>query len=259
LEEKQLSEGLKMKKKLSALPNFFTLSNLFLGYLAILFIMEGRFTLAAIMVIFSAIADDLDGRMARWTKTYSNFGKELDSIVDAISFGVVPALLVFKSNFADAGPWAAVFCFLYVLATTFRLARFNVITSGFGKSGYKGLPAPVAALTLTTFILFKDHYWGSVDAQAVYLVLLPFISLLMVSNIYFEIIPELKFKRSIKANLNAFLFYGGFVMVIFFPKQAFFPWSVLYILKNLLTALVDAVKPGDGAKEISLDDDKIVK
>ncbi len=248
-----------MKNKKAALPHFFTLSNLFLGFLSIILASKDSFISSAVCIIFASICDDLDGRMARLTKSFSNFGKELDSLADAISFGAAPAFLVYKSNFSDIGPWGAIFTFLFLLAGIFRLARFNVTTRGFKKSTYKGLPIPMAAILISTFFLFSDHYFGTVKNPAVFLIMIPILSYFMISNIGFEPIPKIVLNRSLKTNFNALIYYIGFLLVLLYPRQLFFPFSVLYLLKALFAEIRKSDKQSDEVPEISIEDDRIIK
>jgi CDP-diacylglycerol---serine O-phosphatidyltransferase len=91
----------------------------------------------------------LDGRIARFTATGSRFGAELDSLVDAISFGVAPAFLAYQLFFAE-GPWSWVVSFIYVMAVVIRLARFNVEQGGEAKRTFHGLPSPTGGMVVAT-------------------------------------------------------------------------------------------------------------
>ena len=112
-----------------ALPNGFTLANLFFGIFAVVSASRGDFDAAARFIVFGAIADTLDGRIARATKSGSRFGEELDSLVDAISFGTAPALIMYFAVFQSTR-WEWVFCFFFTACAVMRLARFNVEQAG---------------------------------------------------------------------------------------------------------------------------------
>jgi len=138
------------------IPNLFTLGNLFLGMLAILLAINGKYSSAAIMVIVAMLLDGLDGRVARALNAQSEFGKELDSLSDMVSFGAAPALIIFMVSFQDSMPifaWIATAGF--PICGAIRLARFNVRP---GIPGYfTGLPIPAAGGVLATLSLFhKD-------------------------------------------------------------------------------------------------------
>ena len=129
------------------LPNGFTLFNLFCGIYAIVLASRGRFGTAAFFVVLGGVADSLDGRIARATGTGSRFGEELDSLVDAISFGLAPALIMFFAALrTDGNDW--IYVFIFASCAVIRLARFNVEQAGRPKTHFHGLPSPAAARRL---------------------------------------------------------------------------------------------------------------
>ncbi|PZT54846.1 CDP-diacylglycerol--serine O-phosphatidyltransferase [Paenibacillus silvae] len=159
------------------IPNLFTLGNLFLGMLAILLAINEKYSLAAIMVIIAMLLDGLDGRVARALNAQSEFGKELDSLSDMVSFGAAPALIIFMVSFQDATPilaWIATAAF--PICGAIRLARFNVRP---GIPGYfTGLPIPAAGGVLATLSLFHKDI-GPISMMIATLLL----SYLMVSSL----------------------------------------------------------------------------
>ncbi|GGH71850.1 CDP-diacylglycerol--serine O-phosphatidyltransferase [Paenibacillus silvae] len=159
------------------IPNLFTLGNLFLGMLAILLAINEKYSLAAILVIIAMLLDGLDGRVARALNAQSEFGKELDSLSDMVSFGAAPALIIFMVSFQDATPifaWIATAAF--PICGAIRLARFNVRP---GIPGYfTGLPIPAAGGVLATLSLFHKDI-GPISMMIATLLL----SYLMVSSL----------------------------------------------------------------------------
>ncbi|MBB6024027.1 CDP-diacylglycerol--serine O-phosphatidyltransferase [Paenibacillus sp. JGP012] len=159
------------------IPNLFTLGNLFLGMLAILLAINEKYSLAAIMIIIAMLLDGLDGRVARALNAQSEFGKELDSLSDMVSFGAAPALIIFMVSFQDATPifaWIATAAF--PICGAIRLARFNVRP---GIPGYfTGLPIPAAGGVLATLSLFHKDI-GPISMMIATLLL----SYLMVSSL----------------------------------------------------------------------------
>ena len=244
-----------MKNKRAALPNLFTLTNVFLGFLAIIKISEGNFTTAAWFILFATICDQIDGRLARWSKTYSQFGKQLDSIADAISFGIAPAFLVYETNFSTADRWGAVFCFIFILAGIFRLARFNVETKGYKRKYYKGLPIPVAAMALASFFIMAQHFWDTVEMVRVMMILVPALSLLMVSTITFEKIPSLMLHRSLRKSIKPLTYIAGFTCIIINPRIWLFPWTMVYIVVAIIEGLVVKLREEDEEAEMTLDEE----
>src|SRR3982751_5284242 len=137
------------------LPNGFTLAILFFGVFAIVAASRSQFDTAGLYVVFGGVADALDGRVARATGTGSRFGSELDSLVDAISFGLAPALIMYFAVF-NKGRWDWLFCFFFTACAVIRLARFNIEQAGRAKSYFHGLPSPAAGLTLATYYWFSQ-------------------------------------------------------------------------------------------------------
>ncbi|HSH46041.1 MAG TPA: CDP-diacylglycerol--serine O-phosphatidyltransferase, partial [Longimicrobiales bacterium] len=137
------------------IPSALTLGNLFFGIWAMVAASRGEFTAAAWLIVLAGLADTLDGRVARITRTGSRFGGELDSLVDAISFGVAPAMVIYHL-FLEAPEWGWIAAFFYVTAGVIRLARFNVEQAGHAKVAFHGLPSPAAGMTLATFYPFSQ-------------------------------------------------------------------------------------------------------
>ena len=142
-----------------SLPSLFTIGNLILGIISIILVFNGEADFAAIMVIVAMLMDGLDGRVARALNVTSDFGKELDSLSDVISFGVAPAFVVYAVAFQDYNPstawtaaaWTATS--IFPICGALRLARFNVVA---GTPGYFiGLPIPAAGGVLATMALFS--------------------------------------------------------------------------------------------------------
>lgn len=172
-----------------SLPSLFTVANLALGIMAIILVFNDNATFAAIMVIIAMLADGLDGRVARALNATSEFGKELDSLSDVISFGVAPAFIMYVVAFADLKTAAVAWIVtaIFPICGALRLARFNVME---GIPGYFiGLPIPAAGGVLATLALFQDSIHMYVLLASTVL-----LSYLMVSNIKY---PSFK-----KANIS---------------------------------------------------------
>lgn len=160
------------KKKL--IPNIVTLSNLVLGITSLWFTMEGNYKEAAISILLAMVLDGMDGRLARRLKVSSDFGKELDSLSDLVSFGVAPALLVYASILYYYGLWGLSVCILFALCGAVRLARFNVLNI---KNYFIGVPITMAGPLLTIFVLLSNRL-----PVGFYLIVTISLSYLMVSN-----------------------------------------------------------------------------
>src|SRR5919109_920855 len=127
------------------LPSMFTVGNLFCGYACIVYAMRGEFATAAPFIGFAMILDMLDGRIARMTGTSSDFGIELDSLADVISFGMAPAVLSFAWGLQPLGRLGWAVGFLFVAAAALRLARFNIQAGSVDKGSFVGTASPAAA------------------------------------------------------------------------------------------------------------------
>ena len=145
------------------LPNLLTTGTLFGGFYAIVAAIDGNFGRAGLAIFIAMLFDGLDGRVARWTNTQSDFGKEYDSLCDMVAFGLSPAIMVYQwgvERIADYGKfwgrfgWLA--AFFYVVAAGLRLARFNSVQVD--KRYFEGLPSPSAAATVAGFIWVASDY-----------------------------------------------------------------------------------------------------
>ena len=139
------------------LPNMLTLIGVCIGLTSIRFALDGRFELAIIAIIFAALIDGLDGRIARLIKGTSKVGKELDSLTDMISFGVAPAFIMFFWKLNTLGRFGWLLCLVYVICVALRLARFNVNSNqepSWRDNFFEGVPSPAGGiLVLTPLIL----------------------------------------------------------------------------------------------------------
>ena len=141
------------------LPNLFTTAVLFSGFYAIVAATDGNFDRAGIAIFIAMVCDGLDGRIARWTHTQSDFGKEYDSLSDMVAFGVAPAVVAYQWGVARIAEYGALWgrigwlaTFFYAACAAFRLARFNTKTATADKRYFEGLPSPSAAAVLAGFV-----------------------------------------------------------------------------------------------------------
>lgn len=250
------------RRAVVALPNGFTLANLFFGMYAIVAASRGNFDAAARFIVFGAIADALDGRIARATKSGSRFGEELDSLVDAISFGMAPALIMYFAVF-QSSRWEWIFCFIFTACAVMRLARFNVESAGRQLTHFSGLPSPAAGLTLATYYWFSQTplYTQTMIGDLPWHQMLRWVMLglgmLMISNVQYAKVPVINF-RTFRGILGFLLVVGSFVGVIFLPKKFFFPALMGYVLFGILRTfflgLVDRLPGRDDVDDDESDD-----
>ncbi len=218
-----------MKKHL---PNFLTCCNLICGCLGIVFVLEGRGVPAAYLVWLACVFDFFDGFAARMLKVHSPIGKELDSLADVVSFGVLPSLVMYKMIGASSSsvilPYAG---FMIAVFSALRLAIFNVDETQ--SDSFKGLNTPANTLFITSLPLLSDHV-GTWLYQPVVLVAITFIfSLLLVSRIE---IFALKFKNfSWQENKLRFTFLLLSVLLLVSLQILAIPVIIiLYIVLSLI-------------------------
>ena len=169
------------------LPNVITTGALFAGFYATIAGMSGRFGAAALAILAAIVLDTADGRVARMTRTQSNFGAEYDSLSDMVAFGVAPALVAFHWGLANLGQIGWVVTFTYIACTALRLARFN--TNG-DLTSFKGLPSPAAAAVIACTVWVWEAYAvgeRTLFSSSMLGLITTAIALLMVSNLsYFS-------------------------------------------------------------------------
>ena len=161
------------------LPNLITTAALFSGFYAIVAAINDRFEIAAIAVLVSMVLDGMDGRVARWTNTQSEFGAQYDSLADVISFGLAPAILVYQWSLVHMKDFSLAWgkvgwmaAFIYAACTALRLARFNVQIGEVDKRYFIGLPSPAAAAVVVSMVWFlSDWQINGGDAQLVSLLI----------------------------------------------------------------------------------------
>lgn len=136
------------------IPNIVTLGNLVFGVTSLWFTMEGQYKEAAVAILLAMILDGLDGRLARSLKVSSDFGKELDSLADLVSFGVAPGLLTYGSVLKTYGYWGLAISILFAICGAIRLARFNILNI---KTHFVGIPITFAGPLLSVFVLLANR------------------------------------------------------------------------------------------------------
>jgi len=236
-----------LRRAIVVIPSAFTLGNLFCGIWAIVSAAQGNFKWAGWFIVFAGMADILDGRLARMSHTGTRFGAELDSLVDVISFGVAPAMIMYFLEFAEAGKFAWTLCFIYVAAVAVRLARYNITAAGSDKPGwFTGLPSPAAGMTLATYFAFSQTEWYQkfpeyLDLQRQGLIFLMLaLSAMMLSTIKYPRSPRIGL-RSLSGILGTLITIGILVGVIFAPSTFFFLFGLSYLLFGIVRSAVIAL------------------
>jgi len=226
-----------IRRAVILLPSGLTIANLFFGIFAIVAASRGDLSRAGLYVVLAGVFDVLDGRVARATNTGTQLGSELDSLIDIVSFGVAPAMIMYFAVLNREG-WDWVFSFAFIACAALRLARFNVEQAGRAKKYFHGLPSPAAGLTLATYYWFSQTplYNDTNIANLPWHVMLRFVmaglGALMVSDASYPAVPTVGF-RSLREILGTVVVLGTIAGVFFVPKQFFFPACLAYVLFGL--------------------------
>ena len=224
-----------ISSKFHPLPCLLTCCSLFAGFYSIVASINGHFFTAAVAILIAAIFDCLDGRVARMTGTTSEFGKELDSLCDLVSFGVAPAILAYLWALTPYGRYGWLAAFLYVATTALRLARFNTNTAS--THDYVGLPCPAAAMMIATTVMFS-RFLGTTDTvKHISLLLLVYVlSYLMVSNHRYLSFKQLDIKKGRTFQIVVFMLLF-LILLATEPPVTLFVVALTYILSGPALAL----------------------
>ena len=218
---------------LKHLPNFLTCANLLCGCLGVLFIFHNPPSIAAYFVWSACLFDFFDGFAARWLKVSSPIGKELDSLADMVSFGVLPALVMFTLiDHADPHTSLAYSAFMIAVFSALRLAKFNIDETQ--KDSFSGVPTPANALFITSLVFLPEPFTGVLANETALVAITIVFSALLVAPIE---LFALKFKNFTWAgNALRFTFLGLAVLLLIIFRAGGLPLIIiLYILLSLLT------------------------
>jgi CDP-diacylglycerol--serine O-phosphatidyltransferase len=188
---------------------------------------------AGTLIVLGGVADALDGRVARATGSGSRFGAELDSLVDVISFGLAPAMIMYFAVLNKEG-WDWLIVFLYVTCASIRLARFNVEQAGRAKRYFHGLPSPAAGLTLATYYwfsqtpLYNETILGDLPWHFWLRFLMLALGFLMISNVSYPAVPTVGYKKFTQI-MGSIVVAASILGVIFLKKQFYFPALIAYV------------------------------
>jgi len=209
------------------LPNMLTLIGVCIGLTSIRFALDEKFELAIIAIIFAALIDGLDGRIARLIKGTSKVGKELDSLTDMISFGVAPAFIMYFWKLNTLGRFGWLLCLVYVICVALRLARFNINStqeSPWKDNFFEGVPSPAGGiLVLTPLIISLSGYdFIQLNYEIITPTFFILTSLLLISKF-----PTYSFKKIvIPRKTTIFLLFG---IVLFFGLLLIYTFNVIAI------------------------------
>ncbi|MCR4347497.1 MAG: CDP-diacylglycerol--serine O-phosphatidyltransferase [Sulfuricaulis sp.] len=230
-EEKQRRRGIYI------LPSLFTTASLFAGFYAIVQAMNGSFEYAPLAIFIAMILDALDGRIARMTHTESDFGAEYDSLVDMVSFGLAPALIMYEWALSGMGKLGWLAAFIYTAAAGLRLARFNTQVGIADKRFFRGLPSPAAAAVVVglVWVLHANGVPGR-EISIAALIVTVVAGVLMVSNIRYRSFKDVNLRGRVSF-MTILTLPLVFVLLFQDPPQVLFLTFLVYALSGPMAFL----------------------
>ena len=215
------------KKTRVILPNILTLIGVCIGLSSIKFALDSKYEIAVIAIIFAALIDGLDGRIARLIKGTSKVGKELDSLTDVISFGVAPAFVMYFWFLNNLGKFGWLLCLIYVVCVTLRLARFNVHSNeeaSWKDNFFEGVPSPAGGILVLMPLIYSlsELKFLNINYNFIVPVFFILVSLLLISKV-----PTYSLKKIVvPRTMTIFLLFG---IVLFFGLLLIYTFNVMVI------------------------------
>ena len=222
------------KKTRYLLPNILTLAGVCLGISSIKFSIDGNYSLAVVLILIASILDALDGRIARLIKGTSEFGKELDSLTDFVSFGIAPAFILYFWELNNYGKLGWAITLIYSVCCVLRLARFNLTkidaTEDWKNNFFQGIPSPAGGLLILMPLIYElaDINLGlEIKKITPYFTIL--VAIMLVSKI-----PTLALKKiSISPKTSVFLLLGiglVFIALLFYTLETLLIFGITYLI-----------------------------
>ncbi len=246
------------KKTRYLLPNILTLGGVCLGISSIKFSIDGNFSLAVTLILLAAILDALDGRVARLIKGTSEFGKELDSLTDFVSFGIAPVLILYFWELNTYGKLGWAIALVYSVCCVLRLARFNLTKvedhQDWKNNFFEGIPSPAGGLLILTPLIYElTNLNFSINFKSFTPYLTVLIALLLVSKV-----PTLSLKKiSISSKTTVFLLLAAgitFISLLFYTFEALLIFSLVYLFSIPISIFIYKKQQKKSLTKISDDD-----
>lgn len=218
----------------SIVPNLFTVLNIYFGFLSIISAAQDQFIPALWYIVLSAICDSLDGLMARLTNSASDFGVELDSLADVVGFGVAPSFLVYSLVLHEWGTLGILVSAAPLIMGALRLARFNVQLVGFSKEYFTGMPIPLSALSLVSYVLFFGPEAIQIQETLQYglMALTAACGALMISTVRYPVVPSLTPRGFRDHPVLMLLFVAAALLAIISRGTMLFPALLVLIVSG---------------------------
>ena len=258
MEEKKSFKIVSSKKTRYILPNILTLIGVCLGISSIKFSLDQNYSLAIIFILIAALLDALDGRIARLIKGTSEFGKELDSLTDFVSFGVAPAFIMYFWELKNYGKMGWAITLIFSVCCVIRLARFNLTSfnddEDWKQNFFEGVPSPAGGLMILFPLIYElSNFEIDFEIKKTTPYLVVFVAMMLISKL-----PTFSFKKiRIPPKLTIFiLFFIGvaFVSLIFFTFESLVVLSLAYLFLLPISAFTYIKKIKILKKTLSEDD-----
>jgi CDP-diacylglycerol--serine O-phosphatidyltransferase len=258
MEENKKFKLVTSKKTRYLLPNILTLGGVCLGISSIKFSIDGNYSLAVTLILCAAILDALDGRIARLIKGTSEFGKELDSLTDFVSFGIAPVFVLYFWELNKYGKLGWAITLLYSVCCVVRLARFNLTkveeTQEWKNNFFEGIPSPAGGLLILMPLIYElTNLNLEVEIKNVTPYLTIIVAILLVSKI-----PTLALKKiSISSKATVFLLLAIgiiFIALLFYTLETLLAFGVVYVLSIPISILIYNSQNKKNTKKISEED-----
>ncbi|UCF36172.1 MAG: CDP-diacylglycerol--serine O-phosphatidyltransferase [Acidobacteriota bacterium] len=229
----------KLRRSIYLLPSMFTVGNIFAGFYAVISTLHGDYDNAAVAIGIAVVLDGLDGRIARLAGATSDFGVQLDSLADVISFGIAPSVLIYSWGLEDLGNFSRLAAFVFLICGAMRLARFNIQTREL--KHFAGLPIPAGAgMIAATVHLFKLP--PESDILKICLVAMTYLlALLMISTLRYPSMKHLPLTRG-RSHLNVLFLALVLAGVIWYSEPVLMGIAVVYVSSGLVTRVYQMLK-----------------
>ena len=234
MEEKKKFKLVSSKKTRYLLPNILTLGGVCLGISSIKFSIDGNYTLAVIFILLAAILDTLDGRIARLIKGTSDFGKELDSLTDFVSFGIAPVVILYFWELNNYGKLGWAITLIYSVCCVLRLARFNLTKiaeeDSWKNNFFEGIPSPAGGLLILMPLIF---YLADIELNLNIKSITPYFTIL-IALLLISKLPTLSLKKiSVSPKTTVFILLSTgiiFIALLFYTFKTLLLFGVLYLI-----------------------------
>jgi CDP-diacylglycerol--serine O-phosphatidyltransferase len=255
-QRRPIRDQARIQRSLTIVPSLFTIGNIFCGYYSINSALRGNWDLAAVLIGVGYILDGLDGRIARLTKTTSDFGLQLDSLADLVTFGIAPAILAFSWGFGaiegiggqvakNVHQLGFVATFAFVVCGALRLARFNLLAKKPPEAGSKryfvGLPIPAGAGMIATVVHFFKTPTLLIGSALLWALLILLIAFLMISTVRYPSFKEFDVKKA-KPSLALFFTAMLICLIIFYSEEVLLAMATIYVSSGLIGKLLQTVR-----------------